>query len=251
MQNVLITGVSSGIGNTLSGVLIRKGFKVWGIARRKKILKELSEKLQNHNFFYTTADVSEEKFWDKLIKELDEKKFRPDIIIFNAAIYENDLKEDIDLYKLRKMMEINFFSVLRGVKIIKDHYNNKLHFITLSSTSAFKGSGKEGIGYAASKSSLSVAFESLFQKYCQTGIFFTTVFLGPVKTDMLRFTKFPLPMTLSSDQVAKYILRAIKEKKPFYYYPKITFMILSIMRLLPKQMFFSIWTIIQKSYIKE
>lgn len=248
MKSVLVTGVSSGIGNTLAKKLIKKDFRVWGIARRKKLLEVLKKELQSDNFFYTVADVTDGNFWEKLIKDFKNKKFFPDIIILNAAIRKNDLENGIDLKMLREMMEVNFFAVLKGVKAISKNFSRKLHFITLSSTSAFKGSYVEGIGYAASKGALTIAFESLFQKHLNTNINFTTIFLGPVGTGMMRFTK-PTPFMLSVDKTAEYIIGAIESKKPFLYYPRIAFMILNIMRLLPNQVFFRIWTKLQRQYI--
>lgn len=249
MKSVLITGVSSGIGNTLTKLLIKKGFKVWGVARRKKLLEGLKKELQNDNFFYTIADVIADKFWDKLVVELNQNKFTPDIIILNAAIHKNDLEKEIDLKVLRNTMEINFFSILTGVKVLSEKFTDNLHFITISSTSAFKGNHEEGIGYSASKGALSVAFESLYQKYLNSRLQFSTIFLGPVNTDMVRVSSFPL--MLSQEKVAGYILAAIYQKKPFYYYPQPLFTILSIMRLLPNQVFFQIWKRLQKSYIKK
>lgn len=244
MKNVLITGVSSGIGNTLTKKLIRKGFRVWGVARRKNLLDVLKNDLHSDNFYNTVADVVDEVFWGSLIRNFKRKKFIPDIIIFNAAIHENDLINGIDLDKLRRIMEINFYSVIKGIKLISEGFSNKLHFITISSTSAFKGNHEEGIGYAASKGALSLTFESLFQKYLGSRLTFTTVFLGPVKTDMVRLKKAPFMLT--KDKATDHIINAIYEKKPFYYYPKTVFTILSIMLLLPKSVFFKIWAKMQK-----
>lgn len=248
MKNVLITGVSSGIGNSLTKLLIKKGFKVWGIARRKHLLQNLKKELKSNNFSYSASDVTDEKFWRELIIKLKRNKFNPDVIVLNAALHENDLNEGIDIDKLRALMEVNFFSVLKGVKLLSNSFN-ELHFITISSSSAFKGNHKEGIGYAASKGALSIAFESLFQKYINSKLKFTTIFFGPVQTDMLPFIKRP-PFMLTKERAAEYILRAIYDKKPFYYYPRTVFIIISIMRLLPKQFFFKIWDFFQRSYIK-
>lgn len=249
MKKVLVTGVSSGIGNVLVKKLINKGFIVWGVARRKNLLELLSSELKSNNFFFTQADVSEENFWQRLTKDFNRKRFVPEVVIFNAAHNENDLKEGIEVGKLRKLMEVNFFSILAGVKQLTDKYK-KMHFIAISSTSAFKGNFKEGIGYAASKGALSIAFESLFQKYINSKTSFTTIFFGPVKTDMIRFTKFP-PMTLTKENAADYIIKAINEKKPFYYYPKIGFIFLKALRLLPNEIFFKFWINMQKTYTKD
>lgn len=193
--------------------------------------------------------MSGENFWQRLIKDFNRKRFVPEVVIFNAAHNENDLKEGIEVGKLRKLMEVNFFSILEGVKLLTDKYK-KMHFISISSTSAFKGNFKEGIGYAASKGALSIAFESLFQKYINSKTSFTTIFFGPVKTDMIRFTKFP-PMTLTKERAADYIIKAINEKKPFYYYPKIGFIFLKALRLLPNEIFFKFWINMQKTYTKD
>ncbi len=247
MKNVLVTGASSGIGKALTKLLIAQGFKVWGVARRENLLLALKKDLHSKNFFYTAADVTEGTFWENLITQFRRKKFVPRVIIFNAAIHENDLEEGINFEKLRDIMEVNFFSILKGVETLIKEYPGRLHFITFSSTSAFKGNYKEGIGYAASKSALSIAFESLFQKYSKSRVIFTTIFLGPVKTDMIRFVK-PPPLTLTAEQVAQYVLNVITEKKPFYYYPKVSFIILNIMRLLPNQLFFKLWINMQRFY---
>lgn len=250
MKNVLITGVSSGIGKALTKLLIAEGFRVWGIARRKELLLKLKEELHSDKFFYTASDIKAENFWDNLIKGFNKKNFVPQEVVFNAAVNENDLVDGINLEKTQEMMEVNFFSILKGVEIIIKNYSKKLHFIAISSTSAFKGNHKEGIGYAASKGALSIAFESLFQKYFRSRVGFTTVFFGPVKTGMIRFIKAP-PLTLTADKAAEYILNAINEGRPFYHYPKISFFMLSLMRLLPNQVFFKLWINMQKSYTSD
>lgn len=247
MKKVLITGISSGIGKALTKLLIQNGFTVWGIGRRQQLLERLKKELNSQKFFYTAADITADNFWDMLMKKLTENKFTPDTIILNAAVHKNDLEKGINLKMLREIMEVNFFSNLKGVKIISKHFTNKLHFITISSTSAFKGNHEEGIGYAASKGALSIAFESLFQKYFGSRITFTTIFFGPVMTKMVRLKKAP-PLILSPDQAAEFILSAISSKKPFLYYPRVVFIILSIMRLLPNQVFFRLWSRMQKPY---
>ncbi len=58
MKNVLVTGVSSGIGRILTKKLIDQGFRVWGIARREDLLKSLKKELRSKNFFYLVVDTA-------------------------------------------------------------------------------------------------------------------------------------------------------------------------------------------------
>lgn len=247
-MNIIVTGASSGIGRLLSRELINQNHQVWGIARRKELLKNLAEEINDQHFYYSVGDVSEKDFWELLIKKIKEKKFRPDVVVFNAAISENDLSKTIDTNLLSYIMEVNFFSIMRGIKIMIGQYRRKVHFVTISSTSALKGTGSEGIGYAASKAALSIAFESLYQKFINTDIFFSTVYLGPVRTTMMRFRK-PPPLLMSQKQAVDGIIKSINERKPFYFLPKVIFILLRILLLLPRELTSRLIVKLQKSYI--
>lgn len=249
-MNIIVTGISSGIGRDLTKELIKHNHRVWGISRRGKLLKELENEIESPNFSFTIGDVSGKNFWSNFLKIMKSKKFRPEVIVFNAAIYENDLVNSIDINKLSYMMEVNFFSIMRGIKQFVKKYSKNLHFITISSTSAFKGKSTEGIGYAASKAAISVSFESLYQKYFNVkDIKFSLIYFGPVKTEMLRFRKYP-PLILAKEKAVKVIIKAIKEQKPFYFSPGIVFLGLNIMSLLPKSLVLRLIIIMQKKYLK-
>lgn len=247
-MNILITGVSSGIGRELSKKMILDGYTVLGLARRINLLKNLYDEINLPRFMYKQMDLESLDNWDKLISFFKRSSFRPDVVVFNAGIYNNDLKEGIDYSAFEKMIKVNFLSVIKGVEVMMKKYNHNIHFIAISSTSAFKGLSKEGVGYAASKLALSVAFESLYQKYHGSEVKFTTVFLGPVKTNMHRFSK-DTPFMLTEKQAADCIRRAIKEQKPFYYHPNVIFWILKILRILPTPIFLNIYSKIQKLYV--
>lgn len=248
MKNVLVTGASSGVGWELSKLLVKNGYRTWGIARNQKLLKQLENEIDNPKFTYKSIDLSINNPWKLLVKSLTKSKFIPDVVVFNAAINKNDLIEGIDSNLLEEMFRVNFFSIISGVEILIDEFSKPIHFITISSTSSFKGNYREGIGYSASKAALSVAFESLYQKYYLTKYLFTTIYFGPIKTRMMPFTR-PTPLILTAEQAAECIIKAIKEKKSFYYYPKVVFFILSMLRLLPKTIYFKLWNTMQKSYL--
>lgn len=240
MSKFFITGVSSGIGKALTKKLIQMGATVWGIARREYLLKELKKELNNTpKFFYTTMDQSEKNSWRSLLRSFTRKKFIPEIIIFNAAISQNDLQSNIDVETLEKIMEVNFLGVMRGISALLPMVKPGTQFITISSFSALKGSGREGIGYAASKAALSVGFESLYQKYKDKGIIFKTIYFGPISSGMGPF-KRNIPFVLSENQAVKFIIDSIGNSKGQFYYPKSIFFIFKIIKLLPPNIYFKI-----------
>lgn len=241
-MNFLITGVSSGIGRELTKQLIERGHKVYGVARRKKLLLDLQKELKKSpNFYFSVMDVSSALGWKKLIISLQKAHYKIDCTIFNAGIYQNDLEPDIESQITRKQMEINFFGVILGVESLLK-YLKKGQFIAISSSSSFKGNANEGVGYGASKAALSVAFESLYLKFKNSPYLFKTVFLGPVGTSMLR--KKRSFITKSVPDTAEYIINSINQDKRLFYYPFYLFFLLKLIKNLPQSLYFKILSFI-------
>lgn len=239
MKRFLITGVSSGIGRVLTRDLVLKGNEVWGIARRKELLEELSNELKNGNrFFYTVTDVSQEKDWKKLITEMSQKKYSPDVVIFNAAIFKPDLVKDIDFELLQETFSVNFFGVIQGIKLLLNYVKKKTQFLAISSLSALKGSSIEGIGYPASKAALSIAFESLYLKY-KNKFIFKTLFLGPVVGGVSHFKK-PSIFVVSEERTAQKIGKCLNKSNEIFYFPWLYFFIMRILKLFPAEVYFKL-----------
>lgn len=249
MKKVLITGVSSGIGKALTKKLIEQDYTVWGLARRKTLLKQLQQEVDNNpKFIFSSLDISKKNSWSKLLSQMKKKRFKPNIVVFNAAIYLNDLDDVINFKLTEKVMKTNFQTIIQGVSMLLPYLNSNAQYIVISSLSAFKGNANEGIGYASSKAAISLAFEALHQKYKNTGRVFTTVYFGLVKTPMKRLRKDP-PFTLFPDKAAGYIIRSIKERKDQYYFPLILFLFIKIMRIiLPNTILFKLFSIAENKY---
>ncbi len=235
-MKILITGTSSGIGKALAQQLINQHHQVLGISRRKSA----------NNFKSLRIDLSQPGVWEKVARTLKKQQFLPKVIIFNAGINDNDLDPDYDPKVTRQIFEINFFSILDGIKTLSYYLPRNTHFITISSTSAFKGSGLEGVGYASSKAALSVAFESLYH-YFKNRFIFTTVYLGPVDSGM-RLNRAKTPLILSEQKAVSIIIQAIKNKQPTYYVPNILFLFIRIMKLFPANIYLKIFPILERRY---
>lgn len=244
MKKVFITGVSSGIGRALTKRMVNQEFKVWGVARRKGLLKNLAEELtRGNNFHYLITDISTYQSWKKIINQLKKSRFLPEIIIFNAAINDNDLEPQLSPEITRRIFNVNFFSVIDGVDSFLKLVNPGTQFIVISSLSAFKGSSVEGIGYGASKAAVSVAFESLTRKFGDKHIF-KTIYLGPVASGMGPFKK-RLPFILTELQAVDLIIKSLKGQQSIYYYPGLLFFLIKIVKLMPTNLYFLILSLIE------
>lgn len=250
MANFLITGVSSGIGRELTKTLVGDGHSVLGIARRKELLRELKFELDaGQKFNFINVDLSVAGAWQEITEYLTEKHFNPDTVIFNAAVFEKDyLGQELDFVKMRNSFEINFFSIVRGfeelIKIVKPN----TQFIFISSSSALKGSGAEGVGYPASKSALSTAFESLYQKY-KNKYSLKIIYFGPIRTDMLPSASKFTPV-LSVQQAVNKIIKVNNSSKVINYAPGILFLFLRMIKIMPDYLYLTILAKIDILHLK-
>ena len=153
MPNIFITGVSSGVGRQLTKQYIADGHKVWGVARRKPELQELSEELGENNFLYSVCDVSNEIEVKNTKSEMDNHDFKPDIVILNAGINPESNNNSFSLKEIEEVMQTNYLGALRWIQIFISFFleNKQGQFVAISSLNAYRGDSR-WIGYSASKS---------------------------------------------------------------------------------------------------
>ncbi len=245
MKRFLITGVSSGIGRALVKDLVLGGNEVWGIARRKKLLQKLNDELKGQGkFYYSVADISQEKDWKRLITKMSQKNYLPEVVIFNAAIYKPDLKKGPNLKLTKEIFTINFFGVIQGLEFLLRFIKKKAQFLAISSLSALKGSSIEGMGYPASKAALAIAFESLQQKY-KKGFMFKTLYFGPIAAGMSPFKKSSL-FVVSEKHAVRKIKECIENSNVISFYPSFLFFFIRLLKFLPPNIYFYFLSQIEK-----
>lgn len=159
-KNIVISGISSGIGKSVAKLLIEKyNCTVYGIARNENKIKEfklsLVEKSKNLADYFL-FDVSDEDGWQKFAEEFTSKGYSADAIINCAGIlpkFASFEKTSTETYE--KVMRVNFFGCVYAAKymlpILKKY--EKRAILNVSSSSAlctFSGIS----AYSASKAAL-------------------------------------------------------------------------------------------------
>ncbi len=236
-MKIFITGVSSGIGETLTKKLIEDGHEVWGIARRPEALEELRKELNSELLHLLQCDLENLDDMKKVVGEMKDKSFLPDIIVLNAAVNLQNPLNTFDFGIYHKSFDINLYGALFWVAEFMDKFlkRGSGQFVAISSTSAFRH-GYGGISYSASKAALSITFRRLRVHFAKTGIKFCTVYFGPINTNLWRGPKIPI-IVPSVDRAAKYIIKIFSKRSGEYYFPFFTTLLSRLSTLLPESLF--------------
>ena len=177
MKNILITGVSSGLGEALAKTYLENGDNVYAIG--KTTPKEL-----NHypHFFFFPYDLSKTFILQASIQEFVEKHSF-DIVILNAGIL-GGIQElaKTDLMIAKEVMEINVWANKELIDLLSTHCHVK-QIVGISSGAALNGSKGWG-AYSLSKTALNM----LLKVYAKElpDIHFTALAPGLIDTPMVR-----------------------------------------------------------------
>lgn len=209
-KTCLVTGASSGIGYEISREMIKRGWKVIGIARREEKLKEIAKEL-GANFIPFKCDVSIPTQIHEISNSIKKRGLQPTLFFLNAGIGFPPNKFEPMLNKHKQTFDTNYFGVIAWV----DEWVNEVTkfggatFVATSSVASIFGGSA---GYGASKAAINACFNALRLQYHFDNINFVLVLPGPVATGMLKSEK-PLPFTHQPADEAKYIVEQVFKGK--------------------------------------
>ncbi len=183
-KNIIITGATGGIGNSIVDTLISLKAKVLITGTNEKKLDELKNKYKN--LIVIKQDISAhdeiEKFVDKCHANLDD---RIDILINNAGITRDNLMIRMDKDEWDKVINLNLTSTfLLSKYTIKKMLKKKFGKI-INITSVVGHTGNLGqVNYSASKGGLTSMSKSLALEYAKKNITVNCIAPGFISTAM-------------------------------------------------------------------
>ena len=183
-KNIIITGASGGIGNSIVEKLNENGANI--IASGTNL--EKLEKLKNNfkNIMIKKFDISEhqkiEEFIDNCTKDLGGNL---DCVINNAGVTQDNLAIRMNLDEWKKVLDINLTSTFLMSKFaIKKMLKNKKGKI-INITSVVGHTGNLGqTNYTASKAGIIAMSKSLAIEYAKKNININCISPGFIKTAM-------------------------------------------------------------------
>ena len=114
MPTALVTGASDGIGTEFCNVLAERGYSLILVARRKKRLEDLANRLIKGfgvNCSTLSHDFAKPEAARELFDSVSEMGLSVDFLVNNAGLLQNGFFKDVDLTKQENMMMVNIMNL--------------------------------------------------------------------------------------------------------------------------------------------
>lgn len=187
MKKILITGVSSGLGEVIVNSL-SKEFYIIGVARRINVMKKKFNKINNIELH--KLDIANIERLNLFLKKIKNKHSNISYIINNAGFLNKRLIKKINNKDFDYSFRLNTLSPLLIMKEFLEIMKKKNfgRIINITSGAAYNCSSGFSL-YSASKASLNVFSITAAKEYKKYNIKINLLSPGPIKTEMMPSAK--------------------------------------------------------------
>jgi len=186
-MNVLITGISRGVGFEIAKLFLENGHTIYGISRTESDELKTLEKEHPENLFFKTFDLSNpENIHQEVFKDFVNNQIPVHVLINNAAMAYDDIVTNLNYEDLKTMFDVNLYSPMFLTKYaIRNMIYNRvagsiIHISSISAHTGYKGLSM----YAASKGALQSFSKNISREWGERGIRSNIVVPGYMETAM-------------------------------------------------------------------
>jgi len=225
MKNILVTGVSRGLGLKITDTLLKNGYCVYGLSRNVSyplqcLIERYPGQIKVKIFdLFEVKKIKQEIFTEFITLNTPISGF-----VNNAAIAYDDLITNANYERLKNSFEINFFSAVILIKhvirnmLFHDIKGSIVHISSISVHTGYKGLSM----YAASKGAIEALSKNIAREWGERGIRSNCIVAGFMETDMSSklsyeqknriYSRTSLKMPTSIESVAEMVLYLLSNK---------------------------------------
>ncbi|MCF8360348.1 MAG: SDR family oxidoreductase [Prolixibacteraceae bacterium] len=186
-MNILLTGISKGLGVQLAEKLLSNGHNVWGLSRSKsEKLGQLLKKYPNQ-LKWLSYDLSDtNNIRNKIFKEWIGLQTPLHGFVNNAALAYDDIVTNLNFESLEKMYKVNVFTPMMITKytirqMLLHHIKGSIiHLSSISVHTGYKGLAM----YASTKGALEAFSKNTAREWGELGVRSNCLVSGFMETEM-------------------------------------------------------------------
>lgn len=183
-MNIVITGASSGVGETLTERFASQDHTVYALARSENKLKELEEKHPGHVRAYP-VDVSLADQVNAVFDAIIEQQQQIDVLINNAAVFNRCEFEKEDLSTIDRLIDTNLkgtmYATLKVLPAMVERGRGAI--VNIASVAGTNAIPAQAV-YGASKHGVVGFSEVVAQEVKDKGVLVTAVCPGGIDTPL-------------------------------------------------------------------
>tara|TARA_R110002033_G_scaffold92356_2_gene141799 strand:+ start:2759 stop:3481 length:723 start_codon:yes stop_codon:yes gene_type:complete len=195
-MNILITGISRGLGFEIAKILLSKNYTVYGICTKTNPALEQLQKENSKSLIVKFFDLQNvDNIRTEIFKDFIPYTVPLNGFINNAAYAYDDIITNLNIKKLERMYRVNTFAPMVFVKyVIRNMIFNKVKGSIVHLSSISVHTGYKGLSmYASTKGSLEAFSKNTSREWGVKGIRSNCLVAGFMETDM--------SATLNEDQI--------------------------------------------------
>jgi len=224
-KTAIITGASSGIGQSIAEHLAQEGANVVLAARRKERLEDLAKSIENETSVQTKVietDVTSQKDMENLVKETKDSFSSVDILVNNAGVMLLSFLKNDKVEEWEKMVDVNVKGVLFGIHSVLPTMleQDTGHIINVSSVAGHEVFPTSSV-YSATKYAVRALSMGMEKELSKTGVRVTNISPGAVSTELPEhitdeevismFEDRKGRVTLEADDIARSVVYAVTQ----------------------------------------